>query len=133
MKQRVPHWEMKLAQAIAEAQGGAFVWGQRDCATWAFDVRLALTGQDIWPFRGKYKTLRGARGLIRRNGGSMEGLTRQLLGDPLPVVLMARRGDIVLGGEDPALGICIGTNCAFLMLSGLTYRPLRSCQMAWRV
>lgn len=133
MTKRLPQWEIRLAQAIVEARGGVFAWGTRDCATWAFDVRLALTGHDGWPYRGKYKTLRGAMGVIRRNGGSMEGLGRSLLGDPLPAVLLAQRGDIVLGGEDPALGVCIGSEAAFLLQAGLTYRPLKSCQLAWRV
>lgn len=133
MTQRLPGWEVKLAAAIAEAQTGTFVWGVRDCATWAFDVRLALTGDDGWPHRGKYKTLRGAMGVIKRNGGSMEALGRNLLGDPLSAVLLAQRGDIVLGGEDPALGICIGADCAFLLEKGLTFLPLASCKMAWRI
>lgn len=131
--QRLPHWETKLAAAIAEAQTGIFAWGTRDCATWAFDVRLAMTGHDGWPYRGVYKTLRGALGVIRRNGGSMEGLGRSLLGEPLPAVLLAQRGDILLGGDDPALGVCIGFEGAFLLQQGLTYLPISSCTLAWRV
>lgn len=130
---RLSHWDVTLAAEIAKAQRATFAWGRHDCATWAFAVRRALTGEDIWPFAGQYRSLSGAKRLLRRNGGDMAGLGRQLLGKPLPAILLAQRGDIVLGGDDPAMGICVGADAAFLLKAGLTFLPLRTCHMAWRV
>ena len=45
---RVDHWERLLAAAIDTARAKPFVWGVHDCPTFAFEVRMILTGgEDI--------------------------------------------------------------------------------------
>jgi hypothetical protein len=130
---RVTGWEVRLAAAIEEARGAAFAWGEMDCATWAFDVRFALTGDDAAAaWRGRYRTERGAMRMLRQLGCCTPAdLAQSILGAPLPTPLLAQRGDIV--ATEDALGVCIGQDCAFLAPSGLTLRPLAAVQLAWRV
>jgi hypothetical protein len=133
---RVCGWTSVLAARLEAAQSQPFAWGCHDCATWAFDLRRDLTGgpDHAARWRGRYRTARGAYRVMRRLGWeSLEGLGRDLLGDPLATPLLAQRGDLVLGGEDPAFGICTGARAAFVAPKGLTQLPLASCSLVWRV
>ena len=129
---RLDGWEVALAGEIEAARGLPFSWGTHDCATWAFEVRRALTGiDDARRWRGRYRTAAGGAKVQRKLGWATlaEGATA-LLGGPLAGVLLAQRGDIVLMGE--ALGVCVGSEAAFLTPDGLTFVPLRDCALAWR-
>lgn len=130
---RVNGWEVQLAAAVEDARVAAFAWGVMDCATWAFDVRRALTGNDAAAaWRGRYSTSGGASRTLRRLGCRTPAeLAQSILGEPLPTPLLAQRGDIV--ATEDALGVCIGQDCAFLAPAGLTLRPLTAVQLAWRV
>ena len=132
---RVPHWEQILAAAIARAQIQPFVWGEHDCATWAFDLYRDLTdGPDhaaLW--RGRYRTPIGCGRVLRRLGWtSLEEGGRALLGDPLPDPRLAQRGDLILGGAPEAFGIVIGAKAAFVAPEGLVRLSLTTCRLAWR-
>lgn len=131
---RTEGWELRLAEAIEAARGQAFAWGVHDCATFAFDVRRAMTGQDAAAaWRGRYSTLIGAHRQLRRMGSATfaEAATA-ILGPPKPLAL-ASRGDIVLSVGDPAFGVCLGATCVFLLPHGLVAMPLSSAAMAWGV
>lgn len=133
---RIPHWEEHLAAAIADARARPFAWGRHDCATWAFDLRRDLTGgEDVAAqWRGRYSTALGAQRVMRKLGWSdLEAMGRDLLGTPLATPLLAQRGDLVLGGEDPAFGVCAGARAAFVTPDGLGFLPLAACSLAWRV
>jgi hypothetical protein len=131
---RVEGWETRLAEAVAAAQARPFAWGEHDCATWAFDVRRALTGADAAEaWRGRYRTAIGARRVLRRvlRADSHQAAATAILGAPLATQLLAQRGDIVLLSD--AFGVCLGADCAFLAPNGLTFRPLSETELAWRV
>ena len=132
---RLDGWEVRLADAVEAARETPFAWGQHDCATWAFDVRRVLTGEDtaaLW--RGQFSTGAGwLRWMRRRGWADIEAGARALLGDPLPSVLLARRGDLVTGGARPAMGVCLGADAAFVGRAGLTFLPLAGCTLAWSV
>jgi hypothetical protein len=132
---RLNGWELKLLDEVKAARAKAFEWGAHDCATWAFDVRKAMTGEDAASaWRGKYTTEAGAARVLRKLGcETVEDLARSILGNPLPAVLMAQRGDILLGGAERALGVCVGSDGLFLQPSGLVSVPLKACFSAWRV
>ncbi|MFY0622737.1 MAG: hypothetical protein JXQ89_13705 [Pelagimonas sp.] len=132
---RVPHWEQVLAVAIRAAQTKPFIWGQHDCANWAFDLHRDLTnGPDhaaLW--RGRYRTPIGCGRVLRRLGWTnLEEGGRALLGDPLEVVRLAQRGDLILGGDPEAFGIVIGAKAAFVAPEGLVRLSLATCRLAWR-
>jgi hypothetical protein len=122
-------WEMRLALAVDAARDKAFVWGVHDCATWAFDVRAAVTGtpRPAWSYATEAG---GLRWMARQGWKSFDAAATAILGDPVPV-LMAHRGDIVL--RENAFGVCLGAQAAFVAPIGLTFIPLRDCGMAWRV
>lgn len=133
---RVADWERRLVQAVESVRGKSFSWGTHDCATWAFDIRRDLTGGEdiaaLW--RGRYRTALGAHRVMKRLGwDSLEAAGRDLLGMPLSTVLQAKRGDLVLGGLDPAFGVCVGARAAFVAPDGLVFLSLVSCSLAWRV
>src|SRR5690242_2031629 len=126
---RFEDWPERLGEAIAAAQGKPFVWGERDCALWAFEVVAAMTGVDhAADCRGTYGDRDGSlRCLARVFGCGLEDAVTSRLGDPLPTALFAQRGDVVsiATEEGPALGICIGAELAFIAQSGgLTFRTI---------
>ena len=132
---RVPHWEQVLAAAIKCAQAQPFIWGQHDCATWAFELHRYITdGPDhaaLW--RRRYRTPIGCGRVLRRLGWtSLEEGGRALLGDPLDDVRLAQRGDLVLGCDPEAFGVVIGAKAAFVAPEGLVRLPLSTCRLAWR-
>ena len=133
---RIPHWERHLASALATARSMPFDWGHHDCATWVFELRTELTGgpDTAARWRGRYNTSFGAALIMRRLGwSSLEEMGRDLLGEPLSTPLLAQRGDILLGGDPDAFGICAGCSGAFLTPDGLTELPLSRCHLAWRI
>ena len=135
-----PGWELRLASAVEAARGLPFRWGQHDCAIWAFDLRRDLTGGEdvagLW--RGQYRTAAGAQRVMRRLGWqALEAMGRALLGDPLPSVAFAQRGDIVLGhrGNDVrgGFGVCLGALAAGIAPDGLNLVPITATALAWRI
>ena len=133
---RVDHWERLLAAAIDTARAKPFVWGVHDCPTFAFEVRMILTGGEdiaaLW--RGRYTTaLGGARVMRRLRWASLEDMGRTLLGEPRPAVLLAVRGDIVLADTGLGFGICTGASAVGMAPEGLVTVPLSCCQLAWPI
>ena len=133
---RLCGWTTILAARLEAVRDLPFAWGSHDCATWAFDLRRDLTGgedvADLW--RGRYTTALGAQRIMRKLGWqTIEAMGRDLLGDPLATPLLAQRGDLVLGGEDPAFGVCAGARAVFISPDGLVQLPLSVCSLAWRV
>lgn len=130
-----PGWENRLFASIEAARLHPFVWGHHDCATWAFDLRRDLIGGEdiaaLW--RSRYTTALGAQRVMQHLGWkTLDDMGRALLGGPLATPLLAQRGDILLGGDNPAFGVCVGARGAFLAPVGLTLLPLTSCRLGWR-
>lgn len=133
---RRPGWERRLAEAIAAARDRPFRWGQHDCATFAFDLRRELAGgydvAALW--RGRYRTARGAVLVMRRLGWpSLELAGRDILGEPLPSLHLAQRGDLVLAGSGLGFGVCLGARAAGIAPEGLVLVPMAACKLAWRI
>lgn len=132
---RVDGWETRYAEALRQALAQPFVWGVNDCATMAFDVRRAMTGiDDAARWRGRYSTEAGAIRTCRKLGWSdFVAMGRDLLGEPLPTVLMAQRGDLVLGGQPLGWAVVTGWTVVGLAPAGAVTLPLDACKFAWRV
>lgn len=132
---RHKHWEQILAASLTNAQARPFVWGEHDCATWAFDLHRDLTdGPDhaaLW--RGRYHTRVGCGRVLRRLGWtSLEDGGRALLGEPLENARLAQRGALILGGAPEAFGVVIGAKAAFVAPEGLVRLSIATCRLAWR-
>ena len=133
---RAPHWERLLAAAIDTARTRPFIWGVNDCPTFAFEVRMILTGGEdvaaLW--RGRYTTALGGARVMRRLGwASLEEMGRSLLGEPRPAVLLAQRGDLVLADTGLGFGICTGASAVGMAPEGLVTVPLTACKLAWTI
>src|SRR5438477_1821916 len=94
---RVEDWPERLTAEIAKARALHFEWGTRDCALWAFEVVVALTGVDhADDCRGTYGDREGSmRCLAQVFGCGLVDAVTSRLGEPLPTPLHAQRGDVV--------------------------------------
>ena len=106
---RLPDWQLRLAHLVEIRRDQPFVWGERDCATWAADVVQAVTGCDpAADVRQTYGTALQALALSQR----MQGLTRvcrERLG-PRVRTSLAQPGDIAHHGDSAQLprGVACG-------------------------
>lgn len=135
---RLPDWPERLAALERRCAGLPFAWGVHDCFTWAADAVLAITGVDLLDgLRGRWAGRRQAMRLLadlqpdaQPPGGlvCVSRVVSQRLGEPLPSVLLAQRGDVVLvtkaDGATPGLAVCLGAVVAGPGASGLVRVPL---------
>jgi hypothetical protein len=142
MMKRLPNWERKLEDAIAEAGAQPFVWGRFDCALWVCDAVLAMTGIDLAKeFRGKYGTGKMACMAIRQFcGGTLADLADKIaksVDAPEILPAMASRGDVVLANEGKYDSLAIvGLDARFALGAaegGLIQVPRAIWKRAWRV
>ena len=121
--------------AIEEARHRKFKWGEHDCVLFAAGVVERLTGIDhAAAWRGTYTDEIGAYRKLRTEGGMFSAVSARL-GNSVQK-FHAQRGDVVAfdtAKNRPALGICIGTHCAFAGKEGLSFVKLGECIQAWHV
>lgn len=129
----------KFAEALDELTRRAFAWGDADCVFGlVVPVVEASTGQVgvLGRFRGRYKTARGALGVMRRAG--FENIA-DLVGSEFPEIDPSeiRMGDIVAIPTDDefgfSMGICNGERVFVLHPDGLATRDLAEVKRAFRV
>jgi len=68
--------------------------------------------------------------------GGVRAMVTARLGAPLPGVLLAQYGDLVMAtvsDGQPCLGICLGGHCAFISDHGLSKVRLSRCDAAWHI
>lgn len=134
--QRVPDWRLQLDALITTRLHRPFGWGTNDCALFAADCVLALTGQDL------ASGLRGlsARQALRhlRSVGGVAALVPDCL-TPLPSVAQAAEGDIALiqqpsrGLRRWALGVVACGGIIGPARAGLAIAPPGAAVLAWGV
>ncbi len=109
---RLHDWPHRLAAVVERHSTEPFAWGTSDCLVLVDDVHQALTGAAVAPddpWRGAYKTKRGAAGQIRRRGHeSLEAVLRAHLPEVPPA--LAQRGDVGVVDHDGVTGcaVCLG-------------------------
>lgn len=137
---RMENWPKRLNEVIEAARVQPFAWGSHDCCLFAADCALAITGgvDAAASYRGTYSTETEAQAIIEAAGGFVALINSAMaaVGWRRCMPRVARRGDIVChtpAGGSPALGVCVGSQCAFLTASGLRFVALNECQIAWRV
>lgn len=132
---RLEPWPQILADFMVAADR-PFEWGTWDCGLMAADCVQAMTGVDIAAeFRGRYKTAKGARRVMRGDMSTMMTRVAATYGMPEIMPTLARRGDMVMVDTPlgAALGICIGARVACTGPDGLVFVPLSSALRAWRI
>lgn len=127
-------WQIRFEAFLCERMGTPFSWGQNDCATFAADCVMAITGIDPAPkgLRKHTTALQASRQLARHGG--LSGIATTALGEPVPVS-QAQVGDVVLvsmAGRE-ALAICNGSTAFGPSAAGLVSVGMDTALMCWRV
>lgn len=68
--------------------------------------------------------------------GGIAAMVTARLGNPLPGILHASMGDVVMAtisDGQPCLGICLGAHCVFVSEEGLSKIRLGHCMAAWHI
>lgn len=131
---RLPDWPARLSDFIESRRQRDFLWGERDCCLFACDAVQVVTGHDpAKRWRGLYASEKGARRLLRDNGGVI-GLAIIAFGAPVSAA-NAGRGDVVLidTPDGEALGVCLGSVSAAQGKAGIVFNPISAAKAAWRV
>lgn len=126
-------WPQRLALYLEQRRATPFEWGVHDCCRFAAGAVEAMTGRNRMDHFA-YSTELGAARLIQRAGG-LEVLLRETLGEPLPSLGQAQRGDVVLADLEsgPTVGVFLGRVAAFAADIGITWRSATVCHLAWRI
>jgi hypothetical protein len=131
---RIPHWAAGLSALATARLAAPFAWGTNDCASFAADSILAITGADgLAELRGRRRTERAARQQERAIGGLPAAIERAGF-VPMPAAL-AQRGDLVMlaQGKRRVLAICMGEEALAPGERGLERASMRQAVAAWRV
>ena len=134
-------WEARFTDLLTAVQDREFQYGTWDCCLFAGAAIEALTGDNpADAYRGRYDDEPSCRAVLEAEGGLLGiadavALLRNF--NRLPV-LMARRGDIVLGRIDdrPTLGVCVGASVWFAVAPrGVCPIPITDPALvcAWRI
>jgi hypothetical protein len=133
-------WEHKLGEFFLERQTQDFLWGENDCALFACDAALAITGIDLAAdFRNRYNSeLSAARVILAfTEGGKLEHLAEKIAaqhGIEEVKPMFAQRGDIVLieHDEQQALAV-VGMDGWSVIGPGPRQFELIEARRAWRI
>ena len=137
---RLEDWAERLDSYFQDIRTRPFSWGTLDCCLMAAGAIAAMTGHDpAAAFRGNYANGEEAGFALQDIGaGNVESTVIEILGQPLPTVMKAQRGDVVMFStpDGDALGVVDLTGQKFAALTrenGLVSIPLRRAAAAWRV
>jgi len=132
-------WAERLVELVEARRDTPFEWGSHDCALFAADCVVAMTGVDhAADFRGAYTSARGAMDALGQRG--LDGLLDDIFPRIDPGFM--QRGDICAVARDAAarahelelaLGVCLGLQVAVPGVDGLQFIPSRRALHAWRV
>jgi len=133
--ERRKDWRTGLNAELAASARRPFEWGSNDCALFAMRCVEAMTGYNpAAPYAGKYKTARGAMGVIRRAGHTdLAAFAAAHFAAIHPSA--ANVGDVaaVSTHEGPALGIFGGARIHTMGASGMGTVPRSAAIAAFRV
>ena len=98
---RFPDWPERLQRFLERRQEQRFKWGVQDCALFACDAVVEMTGVDLAAdFRGQYSTAHSARRAIKIFAhGGLADVAEKVAGKHHIAeveVALAQRGDIAL-------------------------------------
>jgi hypothetical protein len=132
---RLPDWTARLYALVAEREVAPFRVGANDCAFFAADAVLAVTGVDpLAALRGRVDDAESARDAIGPRG--MFAAMVRHLGRPLPTPALAQRGDVLLVTTPQArrfAAVCLGDRWAAPGRAGLLQGPIAQAERAWRI
>lgn len=127
-------WPEKLDEYLTRPH--VFDWVNCNCALFAFDAVLEMTGHD---FAKEFRSVKTKRGMLvkfkRIYGGKVTDCAVKELGLPISLK-MAKRGDVIAVKikDGSALGICLGSSSIFISEDEGEIRiPTMKCMVAWSI
>lgn len=132
---RLVNWRSNLQSFILTIQAQHFEYGVHDCIIFPANCIRAMTGVDLAiPYRGKYKTLRGGIGLLKKHGykDQFDYIKRNFTEYPPS---MAQTGDIALvdiGDSIPAGGIVYGDVIYMVHRKSIAVVPITMAATVYR-
>jgi len=127
-------WQLRFEAFLAARRAMPFAWGSNDCAIFATDCVLALTGRDVaLPELRLHINAKQALAAIKSHGG-LGSIATAALGQPVPV-LLAQIGDVVLckSGKRDMLAICNGGTAIAPGRAGMVSVSMDAAALCWRV
>ena len=137
-RRRAPDWPERLAAIVEERREAPFYWGSQDCAGFAADVTVALTGEDpaAW-IRGSYQDEAALEAILAERGGFEEAVAQTMaeFGAPECPPAFAMRGDwaLVDAGNQLLVGVILDDRIAITGLDGLRFLPRRYAKRTWAI
>ncbi len=135
---RLTDWRLRFDALITERLRAPFAWGSNDCALFAADNVLALTGVDPAFGLRSHASARQAARSLRQHGG-LAALVDLHLGSSCNAA-QAVQGDVVMvpmnteSGGRLALGVCLSAEfAAGPGAFGLLQTSMANAVCAWRV
>ncbi|MGN6146871.1 MAG: DUF6950 family protein [Mesorhizobium sp.] len=135
---RLPDWNARLHAYVDAVKRRPFDWVGHDCAAgFVAGAVEAMTGEDIAAgYRGRYRTERGALGVMKRAGFTN---LADVAASKLPEIHIsqARMGDVAAIPTDTPFGFVLGIVNGEMILAlrpdGVGLAPLLSATRAFRV
>ena len=129
---RLADWPERLADLVELRRAAPFVWGANDCATFAADAVLAITGVELLGvLRGAWQSEDEAAARLRRAGGLPAAVAFRL-GRPQRGCTGAGRGAIVCAAiPTPTVGVLLSGWWCAPGAAGLVFRPAAEVRLAW--
>ena len=131
-------WPERLSALVEARRHAAFTWGVHDCAMFAADAVLLMTGRDpLAEWRGRYGDEAEGDALTEAMGGFELFMSAAFarFGAPECPSAMTQRGDVALVayGNTRSLGIILGGSVAVPGLDRLSFLPTRLICRAWAI
>lgn len=126
---------MTLAEFLRDGATRRFEWGVCDCCIWACSWVLAQRGVDpSAPWRGRYRTARGALRHIRKGGDFVDVVSRAMAAAGLAETSDPQPGDVgvVLTDMGGTLAVRTSTGWACKSERGVVVAPYELVK-AWTV
>lgn len=135
---RPDHWPALLAAFIKKKRAAPFDWRTHNCAFFACDWLLLLTGIDpARRFRARCTGPLAAARLLRQGNGLAALCTAAFPAQGWPAIhpALARRGDLATTETPagPALGVVVGATIAHPGPTGLVFAHFTAASRAWRI
>lgn len=137
---RVDGWQAALSRLVESRLHAPFAWGTNDCASFACDAILAVTGHDVRREVGlRWRDQVEAAHLLERFGGlhaaaaaAVQAPALAAVLEPVPVPRLTT-GDVALvwGQQGATLMVCLGSRLASPGADGLMYRATGEALLGW--
>jgi hypothetical protein len=133
---RLDDWQDRFFAYLEATRLLPFAWGSKDCCLFAAGAVDAMCGTTfVAEISANYTDEESAYAYLA-TFDSLEAAATQWAGAPSLAPNFAGPGDVVLliGGNGPTIGVCLGTGCAEAGdLSGSQYQSRDSILCCWKI